>query len=186
MGIYEVRWHGRGGQGAVTGAQLLAEAAFAEGKMSQAFPFYGAERRGAPVVAYTRISSDPIFVHSQILHPDAVVILDSSLISLGNLEEGLKKDGKVIINASPKEKQKTRAKAYLVDATKISLDHKILVAGSPVVNTSILGAITKATEIVSIDAILKAIADRFSSNPKQAKANVQAAKQAYEETIVLE
>jgi 2-oxoacid:acceptor oxidoreductase gamma subunit (pyruvate/2-ketoisovalerate family) len=115
-----------------------------------------------------------------------VVILDSSLTSLGNLEDGLKKDGKVIINAHPKEEQKTQAKTYLVDATKISLDYKILVAGSPVVNTSILGAITKATEIVSLDAILKAIADRFSSNPKQAKANVQAAQQAYEETIILE
>jgi 2-oxoacid:acceptor oxidoreductase gamma subunit (pyruvate/2-ketoisovalerate family) len=186
MGIYEVRWHGRGGQGAVTGAQLLAEAAFAEGKKSQAFPFYGAERRGAPVIAYTRISSEPIYVHSQILHPDAVVILDSSLISLGNLEEGLKENGKVIINANPNLKHKTQAKTYLVDATKISLDHKILVAGSPVVNTSILGAITKATEIVSIDAILKAIEDRFSYNPKQAKANVKAAQQAFEETIILE
>ena len=154
MGIYEVRWHGRGGQGSVTGAQLLAEAAFTEGKMSQAFPFYGAERRGAPVVAYTRISVDPIFIHSQILHPDAVVILDSSLLSLGNLEEGLKEDGKVIINAKPSQERKTQAKTFLVDATQISLDHKIQVAGSPVVNTSILGAITKATEVVSLKSII--------------------------------
>ncbi len=186
MGIYEIRWHGRGGQGAVTGAQILAEAAFIEGKMSQAFPFYGAERRGAPVKAFTRISSKPIFIHSQILHPDAVVILDASLLSADDVEEGLKERGAIVLNANPQKERTIKANTYVVDATKISIENKILVAGTPVVNTSILGAVVKAIKIISLDSVLEAIKKRFSNQPTQAQANVEAAKQAYEETIFFE
>ncbi|MHA1916722.1 MAG: 2-oxoacid:acceptor oxidoreductase family protein [Candidatus Ranarchaeia archaeon] len=184
--MLEIRWHGRGGQGAVTGAQLLAEAAFFEGKQSQAFPFFGAERRGAPVLAFTRISSKPIFIHSQILFPDLIIILDSTLLTSTNPVEGLKKDGVVIVNSKKKDFQKNDFQTYVVDATGISLRNHILVAGTPVINTSILGAITKVTKIVSMEGVLKTIQKKFSFSSRIMNANMKAAEEAFEETILIE
>ena len=126
--MVEIRWHARGGQGSKTAATLVAAVALEEGKYSQGFPDYGPEREGAPVRAYTRISEEPIRVHSAIYHPDIVVVLDPTLLDVVDVTEGLEEDGIVIINTpdSPAElKQKLglkNGKVHTVDATKISID----------------------------------------------------------------
>ena len=124
MPLREIRIHGRGGQGGVTAAQLIAEAAFREGKHVVAFPFFGAERRGAPVKAFARISDEPIYVRSQVYEPDVVLVLDPSLLGLVDVTEGLKEDGIVVLN-SPKRPQEIDIGPYrvaTVDATGIAIE----------------------------------------------------------------
>jgi 2-oxoacid:acceptor oxidoreductase gamma subunit (pyruvate/2-ketoisovalerate family) len=148
--MIEVRWHGRGGQGGVTSAELLAKAAYLDGyKGVQAFPFFGSERRGAPVKAFTRISTKEINVRSQIYEPDIVAVLDSSILDLIDVTEGLKEGGKVIVNTSSKasELSLNRGHVYTYDGTGIALKLGLLVAGLPVVNTTMLGAFAKATDL---------------------------------------
>ncbi len=137
--IIEVRWHGRGGQGAVTAAELLAKAAYIDGyKDVQAFPFFGAERRGAPVTAFTRISSKKIHLRSQIYNPDVVVVLDPSLLGMVNVLEGLRNGGMLVVNISKQPEEllemgiPPKYKIATVDATKIALDLGLKVAGIPV------------------------------------------------------
>ncbi|ODS39739.1 pyruvate ferredoxin oxidoreductase, partial [Candidatus Altiarchaeales archaeon WOR_SM1_SCG] len=152
----QIRFHGRGGQGAVTAAEVLAIAAFKDGKYSQAFPSFGVERRGAPVQAFVRISDKFIRRRNQIYEPDYVVVLDSTLIDVVNVSEGLQKDGILTVNSA------THCpigdyNVCCVDATKIALD----VLGVPIVNTAMLGAFSAATGAVSLESLKSAIMEKF-------------------------
>jgi 2-oxoacid:acceptor oxidoreductase gamma subunit (pyruvate/2-ketoisovalerate family) len=178
--LKEIRIHGRGGQGSVTAAELLAHAAFVEGKWVQAFPYFGAERRGAPVKAFARISDKPILVHSQVYNPDYVIVLDPVLYKVVDVTEGLKKDGIVIMNTT-KKPEETGLKGWriaVVDATGIALGLNLLVAGLPVINTSILGAFAKATGEVKLTSVLEVINETWSGSAGEK--NAKAAELAYE------
>lgn len=181
--LKEVRIHGRGGQGSVTAAELLAHAAFLEGKWVQAFPYFGAERRGAPVKAFARISDQPILVHSQIYNPDHVVVLDPFIYKIVDVTEGLKEDGIIIINTTkkPEELQFKGLRVATVDATGIALELNLLVAGLPVVNTAITGAFAKATDEVKLPSVLKVIKETWSGGA--AEKNAKAAELAYERLV---
>jgi len=181
MKMIEVRWHGRGGQGGVTSAELLAKAAYIDGyKGVQAFPYFGAERRGAPVKAFTRIADEEINVRSQIYTPDVVAVLDSTLLDLTDVTEGLKEEGKVIIN-TPKhaaEIQVRKGHVYTYDGTGIALKNGLLVGGLPVINTTMLGAFAKATGLVKLDTIQKVIREKWKG--KAGESNAEGAKEAYD------
>ena len=173
--MIEVRFHGRGGQGVVTSANLLAIAAFKEGKYCQAFPFFGTERRGAPVVAFCRIDDKFIRMREQVYEPDYVVVLDPTLLKVIDVTEGLKEDGMLIMNTNKEVKLNTKAKIKRVDATKIALE----VIGKPFVNAPMIGALIGATNLVKLDSLIEAIKERF---PEEiAKKNIEAVKRAYEE-----
>jgi len=176
----EIRIHGRGGQGAVTAAQLIAEAAFREGKHAMAFPFFGAERRGAPVRAFARISDEPIYVRSQIYEPDIVMVLDPSLVEAPDVTEGLKEGGLLVLNTrkKPKDFASDSYRVATVDATGIAIEMGLIVAGWPVVNTPMCGAFVAATGEVSLDTMLDVIRAHWPG--KIGEKNAQAAKLAYE------
>lgn len=181
--LKEIRIHGRGGQGSVTAAELLAHAAFIEGKWVQAFPYFGAERRGAPVKAFARISDESILIHSQVYNPDYVIVLDPAIYKTVDVTEGLKKDGIIILNTTknPDETGIKNFKVATVDATGIALELNLLVAGSPVINTSIIGAFAKATEEVKLESVVKAIKETWSG--AAGEKNARAAELAYERLI---
>jgi len=184
--LLEIRWHGRGGQGVVTAGEILAEAAMDEGKYFQAFPDYGPERMGAPVRAYTRISDSPIEIHSQITSPDIVVVIDPTLIGMVNVAEGIKDNGVILVNtpSSPQEIRKTLGlegkpvKVFAVDASEIAKKH----LGRNIPNTPMLGALVKATGLVSLESIIRLTEERFGAKFREdiVKANVAAIKEAYE------
>ncbi len=176
----ELRFHGRGGQGAVTAATILARAALFEGKWAQAIPEFGAERRGAPVRVYARISDKPIQVHSTVVEPDIVVVLDYELLKLVDVTEGLKPEGIVVLNSPVNTSPFPKFKTFCVNATRIAKDLNLVVSGWPTVNTAMVGALAKASGVVSIDSVVKAISEYFSS-PSLAKANSDAAVKAFEE-----
>ena len=178
--LLEIRFHGRGGQGAVTAANILADAAVREGKYAQAFPYFGAERRGAPVVAYARISDRPIETHARIEHPDIVVVLDPKIFEVVDVTSGLKEGGIVVANHPERPPVQGPYKVYCVDATRIAKELGLVVSGWPVVNTTMLGAFAKATGVVSPESIAEAIRAQFSG--KLAEKNVQAMLRAVEET----
>ena len=180
MLLKEVRIHGRGGQGSVTAAEVLAHAAFIEGKSVQAFPYFGAERRGAPVKAFARISDEPILVHSQVYNPDYVIVLDPYIYKVVDVTEGLNKNGILVMNTTkgPAEIGLNGWRVATVDATGIALELNLLVAGLPVVNTSILGAFAKATGEVKLESILKAVNETWSG--AAGERNVRATELAYE------
>lgn len=177
--MIEIRWHGRGGQGAVTSVELLALAAIEEGKFAQGFPAFGPERRGAPVLAFNRVNDRQIKVRAGIYNPDVVVVLDSSLVKLVNVTEGLKPDGILIVNTthSPKEikeQLKFPGKVFTVDATHIAREE----LGTPITNTTMLGALIKATKIIKLESLKSPLEHRFG---KIAQKNIKACKRAYEE-----
>jgi 2-oxoacid:acceptor oxidoreductase gamma subunit (pyruvate/2-ketoisovalerate family) len=180
--LKEIRIHGRGGQGGVTAAELLAKAAFKEGKWVQAIPFFGAERRGVPVKAFARLSDAPIRIRSQVYNPDYVIVLDSSLMEIADVTEGLKKDGIVIINTvkKPEEIVIKNFRLAMVDATEIALELQLLVTGLPVLNTPMLGAFSKATEEVKLESILEVTRQEWSG--EAGEKNAKAASIAYEKT----
>jgi pyruvate ferredoxin oxidoreductase gamma subunit len=172
--MYEIRIHSRGGQGGVTAARMLADAAFRDGKYATASPFYGAERRGAPVVSFVRIDDRPIRIYSQIEHPDLVVVLDPSIMDAVDILQGLKDAGAVFINSShPSEIAKHPT--FQVDLTGIAIRHNLVIAGSPVLNTPLMGALARMG-IVTLESAVGAIRDMFPD-----ERNVTAAKTAYEE-----
>lgn len=183
--ITEVRWHGRGGQGVVTASQLLARSALREGKHVQAFPEFGPERMGAPIKAYTRISDGQIKIHSGVESPNIVVVLDPTLVGHVNIGEGLADDGLILVNSSQnansisKVAGLTGKKVLAIDASKIALE----VIGRNIANTSVMGALVKATGLVSLDALLQEIEESFGGkfNRKVVDGNLAAAKRAYEE-----
>jgi len=180
--LVEIVFHGRGGQGAVTAANLLVEASLMDGnKGVQAFPFFGAERRGAPVRAFARISGDEIHLRSEIYSPDIVIVLDESIIGLVDVFAGLKKNGKILINTTKKPNDFDFSKKFhvaTVDATGIAIKHGILVGGIPVVNTPILGSIPKVLDRVTLKSIQRAIKNRWKGD--LGNRNVQATQDAYE------
>jgi 2-oxoisovalerate ferredoxin oxidoreductase gamma subunit len=179
--MIEIRWHGRGGQGGVTSAELLAKAAYMDGYEGvQAFPYFGAERRGAPVKAFTRISHKPINVRSQIYEPDIVAVLDAGIIDIIDVTEGLKENGIVIVNTDkpPSQVHLKRGRIFTYDGTGIALRYKLMVAGLPVVNTTMLGAFAKATELVKLESIQKVICDNWPG--KVGTRNAEGAKEAYD------
>ncbi len=180
-GVLEVRFHGRGGQGVVTAAQLLVEAAALEGLWGQAIPLFGAERRGAPVVAFARLSRRPLPLHSSVKEPDAVVVLDPYVMRLVDVLEGLREGGVVVVNSvSPPRVEGRRARVFYVDATRIARELGLVVAGWPVVNTAVLGALARALGVVSIESVVKVIRSHWPGS--LGEANAKAALRAYEET----
>jgi len=153
----EIRIHGRGGQGTVTAAELLAMAIFYDGKYSQAFPNFGVERRGAPVESYVRIDNKPIRLRSQIYQPDFLIIMDLSLLDLPQVLAGTKKETIVLVNSETKIKLKS-LKSYYVPATSIALE----AIGNPLlINTALMAAFVKITELVNFDSLIKAAEERF-------------------------
>jgi len=184
--LVEIVFHGRGGQGAVTAANLLVAAALKDGnKGVQAFPFFGAERRGAPVRAFARISGDKIHLRSEIYDPDIVIVLDESIMDIVDVLKGLKKDGKILINTrkNPKDFEFSKKfKVSTVDATGVALKHEILVGGIPVVNTPILGAIPKILDRVTLKAIQETVKGKWKG--ELANKNVKATQDAFDEVEV--
>ena len=182
-GLIEIRWHGRGGQGAVTSAELVAQAAINEGKYAQAFPAFGAERRGAPVVAFVRINSDePIRVRAEVAEPDVVVVLDPGLLRIENVTSGLKANGMVVVNTKKQPEQIKQEFSInwslaTVDATTIARE----LLGVPIVNTSMVGALLRATGVVRLESLFEPLRQRFG---RLAERNINAMKRAYEETLV--
>ncbi len=183
--LIEIRWHGRGGQGAVTSAELVAQAAINEGKYAQAFPSFGPERRGAPVLAFDRISSnEPIRVRAEVREPDVVVVLDAGLLYVVNVTSGLKEKGVLIINTNrPFQDVKSefgiKCRLAIIDATKIARE----LLGVPIVNTTMLGALLRATGVVQLESLSEPLRHRFD---RLAEKNANAMKRAYEETVVKE
>jgi pyruvate ferredoxin oxidoreductase gamma subunit len=175
--MMEIRFHGRGGQGAVTAAEILAKAAFEDGKYCQAFPFFGVERRGAPVMAFTRINDKPIRRRYQVYNPDYVVVLDDGLLDVVDVLLGLKEDGKLILNTKNNVELNKDIDTYAIDATGMALD----MLGVPIVNTVMLGAFAGATGETSLDSIIKIIKETFPG--KMGEKNSDAAKMAYDEIV---
>lgn len=173
--MIEIRFHGRGGQGAVTAAEILAKSAFEDGKYCQAFPFFGAERKGAPVMAFTRINDKPIRRRYQVYNPDYVIVLDETLLEAVDVLSGLKEGGKVIINTKNDVNFGENIKSYSIDATGIALD----ILGVPIVNTVMLGAFAGATGEVTLDSIIKITKETFPG--KIGEKNAEAAKVAFEQ-----
>lgn len=183
--MIEIRFHGRGGQGAVTSAELIALAAIEQGRYAQSMPSFGPERRGAPVQAYLRVSDEPIRVRAEVNHPDIVVVLDDGLVQIMDVTMGLKTGGMVVINSTHPESDLRGAMKYkgrlaIVDALKIALETLKV----PITNTTMLGALIKASGLVPLDTVIPQIEHRF--NPKLAERNVAALKRAFEETKVSE
>ncbi len=179
--MFQVRIHGRGGQGVVTAAELLAQAAFAEKRFAQAFPSFGSERTGAPVVAFCRISDAHIRVREPIMAPDAVIIQDSTLLKQIDVFAGLSGDGYALINSTRSfeelciaEVSLQRSRFITVPATAIAMEH----LGRPVPNAVLLGAFAALTKVVSLHSVTDAINEKFK--PKIAASNCAAAIAAYE------
>lgn len=181
----EIRFHGRGGQGAVTAAKLLVEAALKEGKCFQAMPDYGGERMGAPIRAYTRISEKPIVPHCLVTDPDIVVVIDPTLLNSINVTEGIKKNGIIVVN-TPLSPAEMRAKlgykggkVATVDATKIALQN----LGRNIPNVPMLGALLKVTPVVDTQGLLSIVKYKLGAIMKASvvEANVKAYEQAYNE-----
>ena len=173
--MIEIRFHGRGGQGAVTAAEILAKAAFEDGKYCQAFPFFGAERKGAPVMAFSRINNKPIRRRYQVYNPDYVIVLDETLLEAVDVLSGIKENGKVIINTIKNINLGENINSYSIDATGIALD----VLGVPIVNTVMLGAFASVTGVVSLDSVIKVTKETFPG--KIGEKNAKAAELAYEQ-----
>ena len=185
--MIEIRWHGRGGQGAKTASLLLADAAFNTGKFIQGFPEYGPERMGAPITAYNRISTEPITIHSNIYEPDYVVVVDDTLLDVVNVTGGLKKEGAIVINTTqgPEEiKAKLKdyeGEIYTRDARKISME----TLGKYVPNTPMLAAIVKVSKVMTDEELLNdmegSFKHKFAKKPEVIEGNMNALKMALKE-----
>lgn len=177
--MIEIRFHGRGGQGAVVGSKALAIAIFSEGKFAQAFPAFGVERRGAPVTAFLRVNSNPINIRNEIYEPDHIIVLDQTLMNNSATILGLKKGGCILINAKLQitNDKLMDYKLFCVDATHIAVKNGLGTHTSPIVNTAILGAFAKITGICSIDSVCNAIKKCVPIKPEE---NAKAAREAYE------
>jgi len=184
--LIEICLHGRGGQGSVTAANLLVAAALKNGnKGVQAFPFFGAERRGAPVRAFARISDEEIHLRSEVYSPDIVIILDESIMEIVDTLKGLKKDGCILINTTKEPDDFDFSKKYkvaTVDATGVAIKYDILVGGIPVVNTPILGAVPKILDRITLKSIQETVKNKWKG--ELADINVKATQDAYDSVEV--
>jgi len=180
--LVEIRWHGRGGQGIVSVSRLLAEAALIDKKYVQSFPEFGPERSGAPVRGFTRISDQPISIHSQIYNPNIVVVVDPTLLNK-NVTSGIAKGGIIVANTDLTSEELNKklsthdAHVYAVNARRIALD----VLGRPIYNTAMLGALIKVTPLTSFESVAKVVRARFPGT--LGEKNVEAMKRAYEEVV---
>jgi 2-oxoacid:acceptor oxidoreductase gamma subunit (pyruvate/2-ketoisovalerate family) len=180
--LKEVRFHGRGGQGAWTASLLLAQAGLREEKYIQSFPAFGPERAGAPITAFTRISEEPIHIHSSVYEPDVVVVLDPTLLGAA-VVQGVKPGTKLVVNTAqtPIELKEGLGlegyEAWVIDATSLALK----VIGRPITNTAMLGSVVKATGMVQLDSLLEVVKERFSGRIQET--NVEVVKTAYEEVV---
>jgi len=180
--LTEIRWHGRGGQGAKTAGELLAGAALGTGQYFQAFPDYGPERMGAPIRAFTRLSSEPITIHSQITEPNVVLVLDPTLLGPVPVADGLGKEGVLLVNtsASPAEVREITGfktgKVFTVDASHIAIDE----LGREITNTPMLGAFARATGLFEVDELAEQVRAWFGKklSPGMVDANVRALRRA--------
>ena len=178
--IFEVRFHGRGGQGAWTASLLLAQAGLNEGQNIQSFPAFGPERAGAPITAFTRISNEQILLHSSIYEPDVVVVLDPTLLG-PSVANGIQKDTKLIVNTDKTADDVLDIlglegiKTWTVDATTLAID----VLGRPITNTAMLGSVVKATGVVKLDSMVEVVKARFDG--KISELNAELVRKAYEE-----
>lgn len=180
--MHEVIFYGRGGQGAVTAVELVAQAAIAEGRYAQGFPNFGPERRGAPVMAYLRVSDKPIYSREKIENPDTVVVLDPTLLNLVDTCKGLHQGGSLIINSPLKGKAdladyQSQYRVFIIEASRIAIE----TLGVPIANTAILGALIKATKLIGVNRIQEGVQQRFG---KLASKNLKAMRRAYDETIM--
>lgn len=185
--MIEIRWHGRGGQGAKTASLLLADAAFNTGKYIQGFPEYGPERMGAPITAYNRISSSPIRIHSNIYEPDYVVVVDDTLLDSVDVTAGLKPEGAIVINTVKEDEEIKKSlkgysgKVYKIDARKISME----TLGKYFPNTPMLAAIIKVSKIMNEDDFLKdmqgSFKHKFAKKPEVIEGNMKAIEMALKE-----
>ena len=185
--LIEIRWHGRGGQGAKTAALLLADVAFNIGKHVQGFPEYGPERMGAPITAYNRISDNEIRVHSNIYDPDFVVVVDETLLEIVDVTKGLKEDGAILVNTSkPKEEiiphlKGYKGKLYTIDARKVSME----ALGKYFPNMPMLAAIVKISEVMDTDRFMDemeaSLKHKFAKKPEVLEGNMKALWMALEE-----
>ncbi len=183
--LTEIRWHGRGGQGVVTAGKLLAEAALGTGQYFQAFPDYGPERMGAPIRAFTRISSAPINIHSQIEEPDVVLVLDPTLLGTVPVAEGLEEDGTLLVNSSMSPAKvrdivKFRTgKVFTVDASHIAIEE----LGREITNTPMLGAFARATGLIALEDLAEELRAWFGKkiSEEAIEANVRAMQRAAED-----
>jgi pyruvate ferredoxin oxidoreductase gamma subunit len=183
--LIEIRWHGRGGQGAVTSTEMLAQAAISEGKFAQAFPSFGPERRGAPVQAFNRIDiREPVRIRADITEPDVVVVLDPSLLARVKVTSGLKKNGRLVINTRKTAKEiksefGIKFPVATVNATKIARE----ALGVPIVNTTMLGAVIKVTGIIDKKSAYAPLEKRFG---RLGERNIKAMETAYDQVAVEE
>lgn len=185
--MIEIRWHGRAGQGVVTAGELLGEAVMEAGKFFQAFPEYGAERMGAPIRAYTRISDEPIELHCPILEPDVVVVVNPNLLGIVDLTEGLKPQGILIMNTpqSPAEIRKRLSfnggQVWCVDASRIAIEE----FKRDIPSTMMLGVIARATGVVPLDVLIHLTREKLGGKlrPEVVEANARALQRAYEECV---
>ncbi len=177
--MIEIRFHGRGGQGAVLASSILAVAAFKEGKDVQAFPFFGVERRGAPVTAFTRIAEKKIRIRTEIYNPHYVVVLDPVLIEGINVTKGLQPQGTILINTTQKGKSfnfRRDIRIETIPASEIALRHGLGDKAAPIVNTVMLGAFARVSSLVKLDSVLAAIREKIGTKQE---ANVAAAAEAF-------
>lgn len=185
--MIEIRWHGRGGQGAKTASLLLADAAFNTGKYIQGFPEYGPERMGAPITAYNRISDEPITIHSNIYYPDYVVVVDDTLLESVDVTSGLKEDGAILINTTKpaevlkKELKGYKGDVYTLDARKISLE----TLGRYFPNTPMLAGIVKVSGIMTDEELIEdmkgSFKHKFAKKPEVIDGNMKALEMALKE-----
>lgn len=178
--MVEIRFHGRGGQGTVVASKVLADAIAREGNWVQAYPEFGVERRGSPVVAFIRIDNKRIYDKSRIYAPDHVVVVDPTLVEAIDITEGLKEGGTIIINSDRKPEDfpfHGKFKVRTVNATEIAVEHRLGTLAAPIVNTAITGAVIKVLGLTTLDSLTKAIREGIAIKPED---NVKAAQEAYE------
>lgn len=180
--MIEIRIHGRGGQGGVTSAEILAKGAISGGKFAQAFPSFGPERRGAPVTAFVRVDGKKIRVREKIYQPDLVLVLDPTLLDIVNVAEGLKEGGTVVVNSTMSAKELKKKykwpKAAQVDAQKVAMEE----LGVPITNTTMLGALLKASGLLPVAALKDIVMERFGA--KLGPKNYKALERAFSETAL--
>jgi 2-oxoisovalerate ferredoxin oxidoreductase gamma subunit len=184
--MIEIRFHGRGGQGVVIASEVLADASFREGKRVQSFPAFGVERRGAPVMAFTRIDNKPIRIRCQIYEPDHIVILDPTLLEVMDVTAGLKPGGWILLNsADPPESFGFHDRFHVgtVDANRVAFKYRLGPRNAPIVNTAILGAFARLSGIVGLEALSNAVRDAVPVRPGE---NVDAVREAFESVHALQ